>query len=127
MTLLDFMRDNTVTAFFVLFSCLIQGQNPGRSADAVLVHARIYTVSGRQPWAEALAIRDGKTLAVGTENEIRRYRSASTKVIDAKGRLVLPSFTDCHAHFLDGSFTRQQVNLDDATTISEITRRVKAY
>ena len=110
-----------------LLSGLSLAQNPHKSADVVVLHARIYTVNARHPWAHAVAIRDGKILAVGTDTEITRYRGAATKLIDAKGRLVLPGFTDCHAHFLDGSFTLQQLNLDDATSIGEITRRVKAY
>src|SRR6266849_1698474 len=114
-------------AIVILLSCFSLAQNPGQSADIVLVHAHIYTVNARQAWAEAAAIRDGKILAVGTDHQIAAYRGASTEVVDGKGRLVLPGFTDCHAHFLDGSFTLQQVNLDDATTISEIVRRVKAY
>jgi len=114
-------------AIVILLSCFSLAQNPGQSADIVLVHAHIYTVNARQAWAEAAAIRDGKILAVGTDREIAPYRSASTQVVDGKGRLVLPGFTDCHAHFLDGSFTLQQVNLDDATTIAEIVQRVKAY
>src|ERR1041384_7431652 len=55
-------------------------------ADAVLVHARIYTVNARQPWAEALAIRGGNIVAVGTEPQIQKYRGPSTRVIDAGGR-----------------------------------------
>ena len=97
------------------------------TADVVLIHARIYTVNAQQPWAEALAIREGKILAVGTDHEISRYRSASTKVIDAKGRLLLPGFTDCHVHFMDGSFSMQQVNVEDAKTVAEVQDRIKAY
>ena len=97
------------------------------TADVVLVHARIYTVNTQQPWAEALAIREGRILAVGTDREIARYRGVSTKVIDAKGRLVLPGFTDCHVHFMDGSFSMQQVNVEDAKTVAEIQERIKAY
>jgi predicted amidohydrolase YtcJ len=114
-------------AVVILIANLSLGQSPRRLADVVVLHGHIYTVNARQPWAEALAIRHGKIIAVGTEREINAYRGVSTKVIDAKGRLVLPGFTDCHAHFLDGSFTLEQINLDDATTIAEIVQRVKAY
>jgi predicted amidohydrolase YtcJ len=114
-------------AFFVLLSSFTLAQSSHQPADVILLHARIYTVNARQPWAQALAIGHGKILAVGTDDEIAGYRGASTAVIDAKDRLVLPGFTDCHAHFLDGSFTLQQISLDDATTIGEITQRVKTY
>ena len=96
-------------------------------ADTVIVNARIYTVNVRQPWAEALAIGGDKLLAVGSANDIAAYRGPATKVIDAKGKLVLPGFTDCHVHFLDGSLALQRIDLADATTVAEIQRRVKAF
>ncbi len=96
-------------------------------ADAVLIHARIYTVNPKHPWAEALAIRDGKLLAVGAAKELARYRGPATKVIDAKNRLVLPGFTDCHVHFMDGSLALGQISLDDAKDIAEVQKRVQAY
>src|SRR5215467_12969159 len=68
-------------------------------ADAVLINARIYTVNSKQPWAEALAIRDGSIVAVGSANQIAPYRGPNTRVIDADGHLVLPGFEDCHIHF----------------------------
>ena len=96
-------------------------------ADTVLIHARVYTVNAKQPWAEAIAIRRDKVVAVGSSKEIEPYRGRATKVIDAGNRLVLPGFTDCHIHFLDGSLSLQRVHLDDATDIPEIQRRVKAF
>jgi hypothetical protein len=97
------------------------------TADLVLIHARIYTVNAQQPWAEALAIRDGKILAVGTDHEISKYRGTSTKIIDANGRLVLPGFTDCHVHFMDGSFSLQRVNVDNAKTLGEVQDQIRAF
>ena len=96
-------------------------------ADSVIVNARLYTGNVHQPWAESLAIRDGKILAVGPQKEIAPYRGSSTKTIDAGGRLVLPGFIDCHNHFLDGSLSLLQVDLVGASTVAEIQQRVKAY
>jgi predicted amidohydrolase YtcJ len=97
------------------------------SADVVVLNARIYTVNSKQPWAEALAIRNDEIVAVGTTKEIEPYRGAKTKVIDAGGKLVLPGLTDCHTHFLDGALSLQRIHLDDAKDVAEIQRRVKAY
>ena len=96
-------------------------------ADTIVLHAKIYTVNVKQPWAETVAIRGGKIVAVGSEKESTRYWGPNTKVIDAKGHLVLPGFTDCHIHFLDGALSLLQVNLDRAKTVSEIQAQVKAY
>jgi predicted amidohydrolase YtcJ len=93
----------------------------------VVVNARIYTVNSQQPWAEALAIGGDKILAVGSAKDIAAYRGPATKVIDAQGRLVLPGFTDCHIHFMDGSLGLTQVDLNGARTVPEIQQRVKEY
>ena len=102
-------------------------QTPPAAADSVVVNARIYTVNSRQPWAEALAVRGDKILAVGSVREIVRYRGANTRVIDAQGRLVLPGFTACHIHFMEGSLGLLHVDLNGAATVAEIRKRVSAY
>jgi predicted amidohydrolase YtcJ len=97
------------------------------AADTVVLDGKIYTVNPRQPWAEALAIRGEKIVAVGSTKDIAAYRGRSTKVIDAHGHLVLPGFTDCHIHFMDGSLGLTQVDLNGAKTVAEIQKRVKQY
>ena len=96
-------------------------------ADTVVVNARIYTVNSQQPWAEALAISGDKIVAVGSAKDIAAYRSPSTKVIDAGGRLVLPGFTDAHIHFLEGSVTLLRAHLEDAKTVTDIQKLVKDF
>ena len=114
---------------FAIFSWLASGAwaQAQPVADTVVINARIYTVNSQQPWADALAIGGDKILAVGSAKDIAAYRAPSTKVIDAQGRLVLPGFTDCHIHFMDGSLGLTQVDLNDAKTIPEIQKRVKEY
>lgn len=124
----DSARQKCVSIILLAFaSSVLSAQRAANIADVVVVHARVYTVDSRRPWAEALAIRDGKILAVGADGEILPYRGPSTKVIDAKKHLVLPAFTDCHVHFMDGSISVGQVQLDDAKTVAEVQQRVKAY
>lgn len=96
-------------------------------ADVIVTNARVYTVNSKQPWADAVAIRGDRIVAVGTAAEVKSHHTKNTRVIDAGGRLVLPGFTDCHIHFLDGSLSLQRPQLDDAKDIPEIQRRVKAY
>src|SRR5947209_5035416 len=100
---------------------------PSNAADTIILNARIYTVNPQQPSAEALAISGEKILAVGTKNEIEKYRGSSTRIIDAQGHLVLPGFVDCHIHFMDGSMGLTRVDLNDAKTVAEIQKRVKEY
>jgi predicted amidohydrolase YtcJ len=111
----------------ISFGWIASGETKSPTADVILIHARIYTVNASQPWAEALAIRNGKILAAGKDDEISHYRGASTRVIDGKGRLVLPGFTDCHVHFMDGSFSLQQVNVEDAKNLEQVQQQIKSY
>jgi predicted amidohydrolase YtcJ len=96
-------------------------------ANTILLNGRVYTLNPQQPWAEAVAISGDKILAVGSIKDISSYRDSSTKVIDLGGRLLLPGFTDCHIHFMDGSLGLTQVNLNGAATVAEIQKRVKEY
>jgi predicted amidohydrolase YtcJ len=106
---------------------LAEGQTGPAPADKIVTHAHIYTVNQKQPWAEALAIRGERIVAVGNDKEIAAFRGSSTQIIDAAGRLVLPGFEDCHIHFMDGALGLTQVDLNDTTTVAEIQKRVREY
>ena len=100
---------------------------PASPADLIVTNAQVYTVNTRQPRAEAVAIRGGTIAAVGSTAEIGALGGDATRVIDAGGRVVLPGLTDTHVHFIGGALGRQRVQLDDAATVEEAQRRVKAY
>ncbi len=68
------------------------------TADMILTGAKIFTSDKQQPWAEAVAIKDGKFIYVGNEAGASKYRSKSTRSTDLKGRLVIPGMIDAHAH-----------------------------
>jgi hypothetical protein len=121
------VQQSVLCLMVVSFSWTFSAETKSPAADVILIHGRIYTVNPQKPWAEALAIRDGKILAVGKEDEISHYRGASTKVIDANGRLVLPGFTDCHVHFMDGSFSLQQVNVESAKNLEQVQQQIRVY
>lgn len=98
-----------------------------QAADLILLSGRIYTSNPAHPWAEALAIRGERVLAVGTNREIKEFRGPQTRVIDLGGRMAIPGIIDSHIHFLGGSLALDQVKLDDADTVEEIKRRLRAY
>jgi predicted amidohydrolase YtcJ len=114
-------------ALLTLLGCCVATAEPKQTADTIILHGRIYTVNSKQPWAEALAIKDGKILALGTDQQIQALAGSSTKTVDAKGHLVLPGFVDCHIHFMEGSLGLEQVDLNGADSVPEIQKRVKAY
>lgn len=96
-------------------------------ADILILHAKVYTLNPQAPWAQAVAIRHGKIVAVGRDEVVGKMRGIGTKVIDAGGRLALPGFTDCHVHFLEGSLALGRVSLDGLTTVAEIQKRLMEY
>jgi len=102
-------------------------KNAKNAADMVVMHGRIYTLDAKQPWAQALAIRGDKIVAVGDDTAIAKFRGPDTKVIDAAGQLVLPGFVDCHIHFMDGSLSLGRVNLEGAKDVAEIQERLRNY
>src|ERR1700730_8501578 len=100
---------------------------PIPTADTIIASGKVYTGDSTQPWAQALAIRDGKIIAVGDEQTIFKLRSAATQVIEAGGHLVLSGFVDCHIHFLDGSLSLGRVNLEGAKDAADIQQRLRDY
>ena len=70
----------------------------GKLADAVYHSGRIYTVNPDQPWAQAVAILDGKIIFVGSDDAVRSYIGPNTTVHDLRRRLMLPAFQDAHIH-----------------------------
>ncbi|MEM3824351.1 MAG: amidohydrolase, partial [Candidatus Bathyarchaeia archaeon] len=63
-------------------------------ADLAILNANVITLGSKQPKAEAIAIYDGRIVAVGSNEEIRRFIGGKTGVVDAKGKSVVPGFVD---------------------------------
>jgi predicted amidohydrolase YtcJ len=96
-------------------------------ADLLLRNGRIYTSDPAHPWAGAVAIRGTTIAVVGEDKDVAGLRGPHTKVIDLGGRMAMPGVMDAHIHFLEGSLALDQFALDDAYTIPEIQRRVRAF
>jgi len=104
-----------------------------RGADLILWHGKIWTGEPTSPpgvkpaaakFAEAVAIVNGRILAVGSNAEIQTYAGRNTKVVDLKGRLAVPGLIDSHAHFIGGGFQLLSVDLKDARSEEEFVRRI---
>src|SRR5207248_10142377 len=93
----------------------------------VIVNANVHTLDARQPTAEAVAVSGNRIVAVGTNEEIKRLAGARTRVVDARGALVLPGFNDAHVHFLSGGFQLSSVDLRDAATPQEFAERIRRF
>ena len=98
------MREARVAVSIAL--CVFAGacatQPRGGTADVVYTNGKIYTVDETQPWAEAVAIKDGKFLAVGSNTDVNASTGDSTRVVDLGGKFVMPGIVDMHAHPFTG-------------------------
>ena len=104
-----------------------------RGADLVLKHGKIWTGEpgsgpGFEPapaeFAEAVAIANGRILAVGSDTQMQAYIGSNTKVVDLQGRLAAPGLIDSHAHFIGGGFQLLEIDLKDARSEEEFIRRI---
>lgn len=103
--------------------------NPTGLASAAYTNGRIYTVDGNNSWAEAVAIKDGKFLKVGTNAEIRKLIGKSTEVTDLGGKFAMPGIHDAHVHPAYANAYKLDGQLDFPTTLSreEIQSTLKSY
>ena len=115
------MRLLIAFATVLLFSACIN-----QRVDLIVHHAQIYTVNNEFSTAQAMAIQDGKIVAVGTNDDIlKEYQSDS--IVNANNAIVYPGFIDAHAHFLGYGQSLYAVDLMFVPSWQEVIERVKAF
>ncbi|MEM3443135.1 MAG: amidohydrolase family protein, partial [Candidatus Bathyarchaeia archaeon] len=82
-----------------------------------VLNANVITLNSKKPEAEAIAIQNGRIVAVGSNEEIRKLIGEKTEVIDAKGKSVVPGFVDCHVHMTGFGRALQTVDLRNVCSI----------
>ena len=102
-------------------------EGPHAPADLVLRNAKIYTMDSGRRGAEAIAIRGDTIVYVGTGPGVAGFVGPHTRVIDARCRMVLPSFQDCHVHPVLGGVIRRSCSLDRLATSGEYAAAVASY
>jgi predicted amidohydrolase YtcJ len=97
------------------------------AADLILRNGAVYTADAQRSWAEAVAIRGGKLVAVGTEGEAMAARRSETRVVDLKGAMVLPGINDVHNHhFLGGQADLYETNFSPLMSFDDILALVRS-
>ncbi len=91
-----------VLGFFVVIGFLPACSRTESKADFVLTNGKVYTGVAAAPWAQSVAVRDEKIVAVGSDGDLDSQIGPDTRVLDAKGRLVIPGLIDAHTHFASG-------------------------
>ncbi len=89
-------------------------------ADRVFINGGVYTVDAQRSWAEAIAIRGGEIVFVGTNREARTYIGDATEITDLTGHMLLPGFHDGHTHILSGGESLSGCHLQDSNDVEVI-------
>jgi predicted amidohydrolase YtcJ len=112
----------------IVLTCLLSSLSAfAQTPDLILIHGKILTVDTKDTIAQAVAIRQGNILAVGSDEEILHLAGNKAKVIDLHGRTATPGLIDSHAHLAQGGVDElYSVNLSDATTVAQVVNRVQA-
>jgi hypothetical protein len=111
----------------LLLSRILLAQSP--NADLILLHGHILTADGSDSVAQAIAIRHGIIVKVGTDAEVLEFAGSvpGMRIIDLHGHTATPGLIDTHAHIAEGGVEELYgVKLSDATSVAEIVARVKA-
>jgi len=96
----------------------------GEAADLVLRGGKIATMDASRPEVQALAARDGRIIAIGSEQDVAHLIGSDTEVIELAGRLAIPGFIEGHAHYMGVGRSTLQLNLMDVANWDEVVAMV---
>ncbi len=113
-------------SFAITLSLLMVSCSQKKKADLLVYNATIYTVDSSFSTAEAMAIQNGKILAVGTTADLEKEYEATEK-FDAGGKFIYPGFIDAHAHFVGYGLSLQRVDLKGTNSWEEVIEKVKTF
>jgi len=110
----------------VMMLGLVSGGAGVEAADVVFINGNIYTVSERQPRAEAIAVKGDRIIFVGSNREVKRYEGKATRIVDLHGGTVVPGMTDSHNHLFGIGQREMTLNLEGTTSLEDLLSKVKA-
>ena len=104
-----------------------ESATPAIVADVVYNNGKIYTVNESQPWAEAVALKDGMFLVVGSNAKVESVTGEGTEVIDLDGRMAMPGLVDVHNHMTGSSVSKANLSLSDPDSQEAMLADIKAF
>jgi len=96
-------------------------------AELAFKNGAIYTVDGPRRWADAVAIRGGHIVFVGTDLDLEKHIGPDTRVVDLKGRMLLPGFQDAHVHPISAGTEAVSCDLNGLETAEQYVAKIKEY
>jgi predicted amidohydrolase YtcJ len=118
------MRTLSVCVFFLVLFPQLPIASPDEGADTILTNGKFITVDAADSIAEAVAIRNGTILAVGTKDAVMRHAVSASHIIDLHGRTATPGLIDAHLHFADVD-PLYSIDLSRAQSIAEVLKAVR--
>lgn len=120
------MMKTLFLALFILifFAC---NREEKEFPELIFHNATVWTSDPVNKEVDAFAIKEGRFIAIGTDDEILQLKGPNTQVIDARDHFITPGFIDCHVHFMSGGYNLSSVQLRDASSREEFINRIKEY
>ena len=112
-----------VPLFFLISS---QQMSAAEDVDLIFVNGNIYTVNERQPRAEAIAVKKDRIAFVGSSEDAKKLASDKTRIVDLRGRTVVPGMTDSHCHIFGIGEREMNLNLEGTNSREDFLAKVKA-
>lgn len=97
------------------------------AADIVFRNGAICTMDPARSWCQAVVIKRGRIVFVGSDEKVKPWIGSQTKTIDLNGRMILPSFHDTHVHLAEGGVELGQLSLEGCADIADAMKRLKNY
>src|SRR6478672_3649996 len=97
------------------------------AADIVITNANIHTIDAERSTARSIAMLNGRIVAVGSEADTKSLIGPGTRVVDAKGKLVMPGFNDAHVHFTSSGMGLSSIDLRTSASQVEFAQRIRDY
>lgn len=116
------MKNNILYFILVLVLCSCNKQK----ADLIVINSNTYTVNKKFETAKAFAVKDGKFIAVGTNEEIQKAFKSKT-VVDANNKTIVPGLIDAHCHFYRMGLQQQKVSLEGTKSYDEVLEKIVTF
>ena len=124
------MNINKTQTFILVIGLFVTGCSSEKTcieSDLVLVNTKIYTANPNNPTAEALAIKNGKFVFIGTNTEAQNFNCGESKLLDLEGSFVYPGFIDAHAHLKGIGYRELNLNLQGADSLKSMLTQVTIH
>jgi predicted amidohydrolase YtcJ len=119
------MTAPSAVSILIVVWCANSGTLNAESAETVLLNGNIHTANDRQPHAEAIAVKGGRIIFVGSNAQAAKYRTKSARVVDLQGHTVVPGMTDAHCHIFGIGAREMNLNLEGTASLDDFLAKVK--